>query len=1222
MRPRQRRVEAPRRERPPSSDSRSRDRAACRTQAEQSLSAAPAAAPAESTLDTTLCQPSEAVTPSAAQSDETIHLLEWFSGSPRSWSMVDAVRRCGGTAIGRDVLLGDDILCDATFQADLALLRSGRVRNLWLGAPCVSYTAMWAWNKHHPFRSRRQPDGLVPMPREWAAYVAKHNAITARVVELAFAQWSAGGTFFIENPADQGMPGGSCYRRAARGSVPIWITSWIRWLCSATQPYWATTDLCRWFSPYRKPTTLCASGPGAHFVLATNAARCYHPTHALRVTDVDADGNPLSRQAGEYPPLFAAYWAFVFTGGTPPPIFAISTARAAARFIARVSRRGGEAPEAPLSASTAETAPSEAELEAIAAAANAPPLPVPPPANPSPEPSWRAAPEAMPAHWQEAADVRGEAYETVRREPLAYLSRRRAEPEAASVLAARPMPRPSIAPVAPERTTYQRMQWPVGSPPRPVRAEQLWLDGVYDEILDAIDTVATSCADGAAGRTMRHLDARVFRAELMAPFARALVEAGGAWDQTDPADVKPLQPFDESDPPPKSVNHQFFQQWAERLGWTDKDMIRQVAVTGVESRSACTAATIVMGHHGGLRANFGAAEAAISADVEAGFVRRGRRDPWVVPSVMVARNCVERKQWKLVDGELRRVVKYRVTTDDSISADGETSRNDGIDRDDWERAGLPGPRTLGEAVAIVKAVATEMGIQASPAALERIALWALDLSHAYRMLAVQRREWGQQCYVWYDGVRLDLRCLFGTAHMVEFFERVSFFVLAVAQRRIAEYDAQHPYNSARSAWARWREALLGSEGAKCAESYIYLDDGHGFTCLDPGEELDGGNPDVPVRASVHVEPGGRVSMMMFACASRPRVHLDIVRRTFVEAGWGIAADKVQLGWSIDSLGFTVCAEGDGCMHMPEAKRLGMIEDVGAQRVAPGESKRVLHADVDTLTGRCLHTAIVACEAAPYLTPMYRMKKARVAVNRAGSRVRVTPKWVTVAGTEHGAAAEYQVALDWWRHALESNVSAPLAPRLHFPDIGEPGVAYQFSDAARERNTGYGGFTTVVVAAEQPRMLYIDERWGHRVQQLLHTNVLSMPAGEGIGAVALADAIATRLPGLTHLVVFSDSSPVVAAINSNNSDSPQLNYIIRWLLERWPQLQLLGIHQPGRRNGASDGISRHATDDVLRAARAAGLHTERLPAAHVLPDLIDRATALPQRAAVPAASQAK
>ena len=126
-----------------------------------------------------------------------------------------------------------------------------------------------------------------------------------------------------------------------------------------------------------------------------------------------------------------------------------------------------------------------------------------------------------------------------------------------------------------------------------------------------------------------------------------------------------------------------------------------------------------------------------------------------------------------------------------------------------------------------------MGVAASQVAFEQIALWILDLTGAYRVLAVKRREWGQQSYVWADGIRLDLCCLFGTASMVEFFERVTFLVLSVAQRRIAEYDRQHPYSPARQAWSEWRaqhaaapaDPLAASDPGACTASYIYLDDG-------------------------------------------------------------------------------------------------------------------------------------------------------------------------------------------------------------------------------------------------------------------------------------------------------------------------------------------------------------------------------------------------------------
>ena len=55
-----------------------------------------------------------------------------------------------------------------------------------------------------------------------------------------------------------------------------------------------------------------------------------------------------------------------------------------------------------------------------------------------------------------------------------------------------------------------------------------------------------------------------------------------------------------------------------------------------------------------------------------------------------------------------------------------------MDKDEWPDTDLPHVRNLAEAVAIVKSIAKRMGIRAREAAYERIALWALDLSDAYR----------------------------------------------------------------------------------------------------------------------------------------------------------------------------------------------------------------------------------------------------------------------------------------------------------------------------------------------------------------------------------------------------------------------------------------------------------------------------------------------------------
>ena len=105
------------------------------------------------------------------------------------------------------------------------------------------------------------------------------------------------------------------------------------------------------------------------------------------------------------------------------------------------------------------------------------------------------------------------------------------------------------------------------------------------------------------------------------------------------------------------------------------------------------------------------------------------------------------------------------------------------------------------------------------------------------------------------------------------------------------------------------------------------------------------------------------------------------------------------------------------------------------------------------------------------------------------------------------------------------------------------------DAARGYATGHGAFTFVGSASDArmaPRMLHLESKWQPHVQRALVANTLSMPAGECFGAVLFADALARVLPGLMHLVVFTDSVATARAFTSDNSGAPQLNAMVRWL----------------------------------------------------------------------------
>jgi hypothetical protein len=293
----------------------------------------------------------------------------------------------------------------------------------------------------------------------------------------------------------------------------------------------------------------------------------------------------------------------------------------------------------------------------------------------------------------------------------------------------------------------------------------------------------------------------------------------------------------------------------------------------------------------------------------------------------------------------------------------------------------------------------------------------------------------------------------------------------------------------------------------------------------------------------------------------------------------------------------------------------MIEDIAVMQPPPTGTLpshgRVPREHIETVTGRCGHLAQVAPESNPYMSPMYRVSCGKIVIRTASrQRLKIAPSTIRVSG-QGPAAVEFQLAIAWWRHALEAGMSTPLAPRLEFPPLDATGAAFMFTDAAREAGTGHGGFT-MVHSELQLVMIDMDPRWPGDILAALRSNELSMPAGEALGAVALADALADCLPGLTHLVVYTDSIATRSAIQTCNSDSPQLNYIIRWLLDRRPTLQLLGIHQPGVRNGAADGLSRHASPRIRQEAMDVGARVVSLPEDPAVWEMARAARAMPQR----------
>lgn len=110
--------------------------------------------------------------------------------------------------------------------------------------------------------------------------------------------------------------------------------------------------------------------------------------------------------------------------------------------------------------------------------------------------------------------------------------------------------------------------------------------------------------------------------------------------------------------------------------------------------------------------------------------------------------------------------------------------------------------------------------------------------------------------------------------------------------------------------------------------------------------------------------GRQVAVTLFAGLSRPESHLAIVHHTFRQARWGIAEDKIQLGWQLHLLRLWVSAEEEGALFVPEVKRSGLLQDITAQRLDGRHHGVMPREAVKKMVSRLTHAAVVAPKAKP------------------------------------------------------------------------------------------------------------------------------------------------------------------------------------------------------------------------------------------------------------------
>jgi hypothetical protein len=235
------------------------------------------------------------------------------------------------------------------------------------------------------------------------------------------------------------------------------------------------------------------------------------------------------------------------------------------------------------------------------------------------------------------------------------------------------------------------------------------------------------------------------------------------------------------------------------------------------------------------------------------------------------------------------------------------------------------------------------------------------------------------------------------------------------------------------------------------------------------------------------------------------------------------------------------------------------------------------------------------EGRAHMEPWYAMLSAtrRVIVRAAQRRIKLSKLQLCGNGPTQ---KRFQSSLEWWRAALESDISLPLAPRLIFPDYSQSGCALTFQDAARGHGTGLGGFAPLASPDGARKQLAICSAvWPDDLQQALFTNRLSMAAGELFAYVCMATAMHHRF-GASHVIGFTDNDPTQAAINQCCSGRPQMQALLLWFYAMCPKLQSLAIWLPGKLNTRSDALSRgvEKAAAVLAEAAAAEWQIAHLP----------------------------
>ena len=1098
----------------------------------------------------------------------------------RGW-LVDAIdTKVGGRA--------HDLTQTALRNRLVAAVAGGQYEALYAGTPCKSYSVA-----HSPqLRSRRWPEGLPNAPPEWRDYLERHNGFAALTAALVRAAHQAGVPWAVENPVDRADEAGRgrWYWPSKADHAPLWRMPCMRAALELTGARTATFPQCALGAAVQKYTTLAFSPSLETSLGALRGLACGHAEHAQVAYGRDARGQSRAEAAAAYPqPMCEA----IATG-----LVAAGTSGASGGG----DKSGGSVADGWALCPTARRACDAARL-------------APPP-------------------FASLRNTIAASAEELELEPMpTSLGARPASAKPRGKPKGRPLPAPATGGEAACDAATVR-------PPGKITIWMLYGEGVYQsEVLEGWMPLARAAAVAIArGETPPAVPTLRIPAARQPAWAR-----GKVWDTRDPYDCHEVERStrDTVFPGKRQVDRAKLRAIAAELGWHDRDMMAQVGEGGAESRSTAPLESVFSFHHQGVATNFAAVQKVVAAGQAEEWVTGLFAHPPMVPPRLVPRNVVMQERMRVAaDGSLESYLKPRVTANESEGA--EESLNAGIPQAEIS-VGLPTVQRLGRALAIIDGAARGGDESARPAAgrkrarddtdaarapdasgaaassSERVraAGYAVDLESAYSFVPVQRAEWHQQIFVWWEvlvepdgtisvriGFCMEMRLMFGGAFAPNRFERLTTMVGAWIVKQQRAFDAAHPYPPNIEAWGRRRRALqqagaLPADEGQGHPAYlqVYLDDYNGGATDDQV-----GTPPELAAITLPTAPTVQGGGVPASPGTRVYVHAQIVVASVRTVGFSDSEQKTCIGTPFGSLGFDMDIDR-GRIRCPARKRTTMLADVREQAARARDELTVLVEPARRLVGRLANLSQIYPELKRYMHGGH-------TVTPSGRTGRWQPRHITLR-PQRAAQVGWLQLLTEAELLLDENHGVPLAPKLLPPDRSAAGVWTSVTDAS-----GVDGLGGYVFKPERPGEVWIvSERWPSDVLAALARAasrgaeresarrsmepMLSTPAAElltqWMAPTAAAEADGAGAPSAVYAV--GDCQPATAALNSATGGNEQMRAALqgaRRLCEQW-----VAAHVRRDFNKDADRLSHPAlAAQVAAAAAAAGLIVHE---ARILPD---------------------